>query len=335
VPLYTLAVLLPLAGHALVVWRTGHVSEMLESFGVRTSGGLDQPFYLRSYQTAVAMFGTPFLVACGVWILLLVGRVVSGRGRARDLVGTSFLFAFLDYLHVFRSGALIHPYRYLYGGVVCVVAVVDLAGALSAAVATLAPHRAPLARAMAGAVALGLVVFTLPAAWQALFESRMTGGVPFAGPYDPGAKKIAFAEVVRDLSRPDDVLYLDPTFEDRHWGLTYYLDRDSVPASLPRVVELSPAERRRALYLCVPAALSVADRLRLGQLAHAHPVREVSGFLLLGLRRPGPDLKVETAVPPARRTPLRRYLEGPHPRLERAPNPAAELTYGRQWGLRP
>src|SRR5207247_10271422 len=146
---------------------TRHLAEMRDSYQVRTALGLDQGFYQRTWESAVAMFGRPLLFAGGLWLLLLAFRLVSGRGRARDLVCRSFAFAFLSYIHVIRAGALIHVYRYLYGGVACAIAASDLAEA-----AGRLPRSAPR---LGGAVALLLLAATLPSSWKALIESRRHG----------------------------------------------------------------------------------------------------------------------------------------------------------------
>jgi 4-amino-4-deoxy-L-arabinose transferase-like glycosyltransferase len=196
VPLYALAVVLPLAVHALIVWKTGHVAEMVESYGVRTAGGLNQDFYRLSYEHGVAMFGEPLLVAGGLWLLLLIGRLVSGRARARDLIGVSFTFALLLYIHIFRQGVLIHAYRYLYGGIVCAIAVCDLTETLSGAASSRV--RRPIGTfAVRATVAVGVVGAILGSTFRparsAWLESRLKGGSPFLVPYNPETAKIPFA----------------------------------------------------------------------------------------------------------------------------------------------
>src|SRR5260370_9890021 len=101
----------------------------------------------------------------------------------------------------------------------------------------------------------------------------------------------------------------------------YYLDRDAQPASLTAVSVLTPEQRVRALFLCVPSALSQADRRLLGRLAENHPVWLVSGYLLIDLRRAGAEVHAEQAVAPEPGTILTRYFEGPYPHLRRAPAP--------------
>ena len=332
VPLYCVAVVLPLAAHVLIVWRTGHIPEMLESYGVRTTGGLSRSFYQLSYEHGVAMFGQPLLFAGGLWLLLVIGRLVSKRAHARDLVGVSFAFALLVYIHVFRQGALIHAYRYLYGGIVCAIAVCDLTETLSSVVAARLRARAVVVRAVvAAAVVVAILGATLPPAYSAWLESRMKNGSPFLEPYNPETEKVPFAQLAHDQSRPGDVLYLHSSFP--YWMETaYYFDRDTQSASLPAVVALPPEKRIRALLICVPAALSQEDRRLLAGLAQIHPVRLVSGYLLLDLRRAGGEVHAEVAVAPEHRTMMTRYFEGPYPHMLRAPDPMAEKRYAEEFG---
>jgi hypothetical protein len=264
------------------------------------------------------MFGRPLLLAGGLWLLLLAARLVSGRGRPRDLVGLSFAFSVLVYIHVIRAGALIHVYRYLYGGVACAIAACDLAAELS--------RRGRPALAMA--FSLGLLAVALPPAWRALVESRMNGGIPlWTGAYDPETAKIAFAERIHEASRPGDVLYVHPSFVYRQEA-AYYFDRDLVNGvSFDRVATLTPAERRRGLLLCEPALLGAEDRESLRRLARGHPIWQVSRYLMVDLRKDYSDVHAQEVASPPARSPLRRYLEGPHPRLRRVPDPAAESRW--------
>lgn len=332
VPLYSLAVALPLAAHALIVWKTGHVPEMLESYGIRTAGGLDQFFYRLSYEHAIAMFGRPLIVAIGLWLLLLTGRLASGRGRARDLVGVTFACALVLYVHIFREGALVHAYRYLYGGIVCAIAVCDLADACSSAIATRARHRGGGVRLLVS-VALPAVILgaTLQPAYSAWLESRAKGGSPF-GVYNPEAEKVPFAELVRDHSRPGDILYVHPSFTYQQ-ETVYYLDRDARPSSLAAVAALPPERRINALLLCVPAALSPEDRRLLSALARNHPVWLLSGYLMLDLRQPGAGVHAERPIAPADRSLTLRFLEGPYPHLQRAADPMTATMFAAELGL--
>ena len=334
VPLYGLAVVLPLAVHALIVWNTGHIAEMQESFGVRTAGGLSPFFYRLSFDHGIAMFGGPLLLAGGLWLLLLIGRLVSRRGRARDLIGVSFVCALLLYIHVFRAGALVHAYRYLYGGIVCAIAVCDLAEMLSEAVSTRVRRHAVVIRAaVAAAVAGGILGATTQTAHTAWLESRMKGGSPFLEPYNPETAKVAFAQLVHDRSLPGNVLYVHPSFAYQQ-ETVYYLDRDIQSASLAAVMALTPEQRIGALLLCVPSALSPEDRGLLARLAQSHPIWLVSGYLLLDLRRAGADVHAEEAVAPDHRTIATRYFEGPYSHMQRVPDPMTRKMYVQEFGVR-
>ncbi|HJZ84117.1 MAG TPA: glycosyltransferase family 39 protein [Polyangia bacterium] len=325
VPLYLLSVLVPLGVHFLIIYKTGHWAEFVSSYHIRTAGPEGKAFAQIMYGHALTMLG-PLLWVVAAWVILLIVRLAMGRLRARDLVGVAFLFAQLAYMPIFRGAIITHHYRFLYSGVVCALAVVDLAEAAAALAGWALPRRATVARVLAGgAVGLAVCALAIKPAWAALLESRLHGGIPEWGHYEPDSAKIAFAEMVRDATRPTDLLLIHRTLSYR-MELVYYLDREQphLP-SLGRALSLPKEQLARALVLCVPAGLGADERRTLNELLRAHPSHQVDRYLMIDLRTTGPHIVIDRVFPPQRRTAAALYWVGPWPRLLRAEDKPREI----------
>ncbi|MFO0572872.1 MAG: glycosyltransferase family 39 protein [Polyangia bacterium] len=326
VPLLVVAMLLPLGVHFLVVYKLDHLSEMRESYRMRSGGPTLTQYWKSILSYARSLYGTGMCAAVAAWLGVLVVRTAQRRWRPVHLVSVSFFFAVVAYVHLFRSAVLIHPYRMLYGNVMCALVVVELAeaaGALAAALAGRSPESAARARRLAAAaVGITLVLTMLRPAADALLESRQKGGVPFVGGYDPELVRVGFIKRVHELTTTADRVYMHPSLHIRK-DLYFYLDRDLEywPVGPSTVRALPPARQAHAVYVYQADALVPQERFELDALKATHPVLRIGPFEMLDLRRTGPGLTVEVLAPPPRRGPLARYWQGPyyHPQVVAPP----------------
>ena len=134
--LHPLVVVVPLAAHLFVVWTSGMMSDILGAYRTRAADVGYRYFARVMAEYGATMFGRLLLLLVMFsWLALTVVRVARGRGRAVDLVGLTFAFALLTYVHVFKNAVITHAYRQLYGNVWAAMAAADLvtrAGRLAA-----------------------------------------------------------------------------------------------------------------------------------------------------------------------------------------------------------
>ena len=353
-PLLVVAMLLPLALHGLLVLKTGHLPEMQESFRSRTRVMEYKAFLSSLYEYVRLLLGPYTLPIHGLWILTLLLRLARGRLLSRDLLSLSFLFALLSYVHIFKLGVLMHPYRLLYGGVVCAIAAADLAqaaGDLWRWLLARSPALTSGSSVCAALVGALVVLSQTPAAATALRQSRAQGGTPTPTPvrHDPVLGRVAFAEAVRAATTPADLVEIHPTFSCR-MDLAFHLDRTG--RVLPSLAALrfpvgSQAvyygsygasqgphpDRSHAVVALVPRALAADERRALGELLQKHPALEVDGYMMVDLRQAGQGVRVLRLAPAAPRSPLQSYLEGPFPLPRLVPDPRAESAYRAEFKL--
>lgn len=305
-----------LAAHFAVVSGTAHLAEMRASYAQRTSIGDIAVYqrYLRIY--CESYFGWPLLVATPLWLLGATVRAVTGRGRGRDLVGVSFLFAVTFYAYLFKDAVLTHGYRLLYGNVVAVIAALGVADDAAAIVRWLVARteRSWTTQWVFGASVCAIVVATLPRTWAGLIESRAHQGIPGWASLNPFIERTAFVRVVQTTTNKTDKLFLHPAFPTGRMEIAFYLDRDQAMNARPSsMTTLSADLRGRAVYLFPVAGLSRFDQTVVDELATRYPYTQVGGFAMLDLRTERADVRRYALVDLGAARPLwRRYLEGPH-----------------------
>ena len=321
--LYGVCVSWPLAFHAALVVLTHHLPEMKESYANRTVLPAFSTLLMNLRGFSDDLFGRPLVLATGLYVLTRPVGWLFRRGSRLDLVGMTLLFTLGLYVRLFAIGVTIHQYRLLYGGTLVAVAVAGLsvdASALGLRILSFLRLRRVWPRLMTPGVALGSVglvlISTLGLSLRGLYFSRLTGGGVGQRRADPQLSRIEFVVAARELSQRGDVAYVHHSFHLRK-ELYYYLDRDiGFWPSLGAAKTLSPAALARALVLCTPRAMTPAERVLFDGLAAKHPVHFVDDFAILDLREERAALTVSKTAPPMqRRSPWRRYFEGPHTRL--------------------
>ncbi|MBC8133233.1 MAG: glycosyltransferase family 39 protein [Deltaproteobacteria bacterium] len=347
--LYPLVAVVPLAGHVVVVWKSGMMSDLLGAYHNRAVAVGYRPFLRDMQAYGDTLFGRVLVVAMFVWLIATLARVVMRRGRPVDLVGLTFAFALIAYVHVFKSAVLTHAYRQLYGNVWAALAVADLAARCGRMATWLATRRnsrqrgagAPWPRAghIGSAVAIvvgaGILIVTAPIAWAGLKESRAHGGIPGWKTFNPDLRQTAFARQVNVATRPGDVLYIHPTFANpppSRMDWAFYYDRDlrrGVP--LRMLNALSPIERSRAVVIFVPANLSADERQAYAELTKQHAVLMVADLAMLDLRSTRVETRAFALAPiaPAAndgRNALVRWIQGPYPWPRLVPDPARQAA---------
>lgn len=334
--LHPLVVLVPLATHFLSVWKVGMWNDLMAAYRNRAAAVSYEHFVKTMAQYGETLFGRVILAAMFLWLLVTIVRIALGQGRAVDLVGLTFAFALLVYIHVFKVAVVTHAYRQLYGCVWATVAVADLtrlAGKLTERLVQRLVERRRSHLASGGGVAAaragqwmallmagGVLLATAPTAWAGLMESRAHGGIPGWKTFNPDLRQTAFAREVNRLTRPGDVLHFQPAFAypppiRMDWA--FYYDRDLRRGALLRPLQrLSPPQRNRVVALVQMNGL-VGDELRaFAELASRHPVLHIQDLVMIDLRANRRDLLAYSITLPNNRGssgPLRRWLQGPYP----------------------
>ena len=277
-------------------------SDFLGAYGTRAAAVGYRPFLRAMAMYGETLFGRMLLVAMFLWLALTMVRVARGRGRSVDLVGLTFAFALIAYVHVFKNAVMTHAYRQLYGNVWAALAAADLvarSGGWHRRWRRRARGRGRSPRA-GWALVLGWLVpaacYWPPLRWrgQGLHESRAHGGIPGWKVFNPDLRQSVFAREVNRVTRPGDVVYFHFTFPSpppSRMDWAFYYDRDLARGAVLRVLQALPPERqRRAVVILVPGALSGDERRAYAELARQHSVWQVDDLALL-------DLRSQQAVP--------------------------------------
>ncbi len=338
--LHPLTAIVPLTIHAYLVSRANLLTDMMAAYRSRTSAITYQAFSSRMREYADTLFGRALLVAMLLWLLLVTVRFLRGRGRALDLVGITFAFALITYMHVFKNAVVTHAYRQLYGNVWAAMAVAGLVVAARDIVDRFSASRSSTPSRAGTVVALGVLVvttaLTVGTSWAGLLESRFHGGVPGWKKFDPDMRQTAFAIEVQRTTRPGDVLHFHSSFAwppPHRMDWAFYYDRDLRRwASLRGLLSLTPSEQRRAVVIVHPDELHGDELRAFAELGARHPVWQIQNLAAIDLRvdgarrdayRLGPVLVPPPGVLPG----VRRWLEGPYPfpKLIRDPVAVARL----------
>jgi len=309
-PCLLLALAVPLAVQALALTKANQWSDLVGAYHTRAAA-----MPLRSFLAVMGLyvrdlFGYPLLLACAGGFVLAVGRLVRGVGGVRALALVSLIAVMVLHLAIFRLEVVTHAYRLIYFAPAVVLGAAEV---LSTLVAFASDRRGPgAARLVGGGLAVVLVLGTLPTAWRGLLESRAHGGIPNWKTMDPNLPRAVVARELRDRSRLGDRLYLHGSYTFR-MEIGFYLDRDFVPASASTVAALPETERRRALFVFAPAALSARERPIVAALAAEHPYTRIGSYGILDLRVSGAKTTVLALAAHQPRTVWEAYWRGPYP----------------------
>ncbi|MEP6654025.1 MAG: glycosyltransferase family 39 protein [Myxococcales bacterium] len=347
--LHPLVVIVPLGAHVFAVRAAGMTSDFLMAYSTRAAAVGYRPFVRSMAMYGETLFGRVLLVVMFLWLTLTTVRVVHGRGRPVDLVGLTFAFALIAYVHVFKNAVITHAYRQLYGNVWAALAAADLVarfGRLAQALAATRTWPRPITARRLGlgvglAGAASVLLATAPLAWAGLHESRAHGGIPGWKVFNPDLRQSVFAREVNRVTRPGDVVYFHFTFPSpppSRMDWAFYYDRDLARGAVLRVLQaLPPDKQRRAVVILVPGTLSGDERLAYAELARQHPIWQVNDLALLDLRsqQAVPDLRAYVISPEplaARKATgaLTRWLDGPYPWPRLVPDPQRAVAEQRQ-----
>jgi hypothetical protein len=327
--LQPLAVIVPLAFHAILVTRAGLWDDLLAAYRTRTSTVAWSPFVSRMGEYGRTLYGSVIMVVVAIWFVALAVRLIRRRARPRDLVAASFAFALVHHGLTFREEVVTHAYRLIFGNVVATLAAVDLLHVLVKLVAArlVGPggdgardrrREVPL-RAVAVGGALLVLLPTAHLARAGQLESRAHGGIPGWTTFNAELDKAVLAKRAHDLTRPGDIIYFHATYPyppPHRKDCAFYYDKDlRERVSLRAMAQLTPAERAHAVLVLAPGALGPDEANTYARLAVAHPVFRVGPFALVDLRDPDPRYEAVRLLPPppGSRSRLRAYLDGPYP----------------------
>jgi hypothetical protein len=334
------AVVLPLGVHFWAVWRVGLLDDLLAAYRNRTAEISYRAFIDRMEEYAITLYGRVLMVAMVLWLCLALGRLISRRGRAADLVGLTFAFALISYMHVFKTAVVTHAYRQLYGNVWAALSVGDLVMQGGTLLRRKWPLRAGTSEGLGMAASLAVLALvtatTLPTSWAGLMESRLHGGVPGWKVFDPDLRQTAFASAIEGMTTQQDVLYYYPSFTwtpPHRMDWAFYYDRDPRRGrNLRSLTMLSPGERQHAVAIFFESELWGDERKAFAELAARHPVFQVGDLAALDLRIEGARISAYRLAPPSTvgRGILRQWLDGPYPFPRLLPDPALQNRVAAQ-----
>lgn len=340
--LHPLVVMLPIATHFWLVRRASLLDDLFAAYRNRATTIPYRAFVDRMGEYGTTLFGRALLLAMAVWLLLALARLVSGRGRAVDMVGFTFAFALLTYTHVFENAVVTHAYRQLYGNVWAAMAVGDLVLVARSLGRRLRASRESVQdsvqdsvivrRGIVAAMALLVLVTvtTLPTSWAGLMESRLHGGVPGWKVFNPDMRQTAFAIEVEHMTSPKDALYFYPSFTwtpPHRMDWAYYYDRDPRRGrSMRSLTLLSAQERQHAVAILFQSELVGDERRAFAELASHHHVFQVQDLTALDLRSEGAGVSAFrlSPLPVKERGAIGRWFEGPYPVPRLQPDPVLE-----------
>lgn len=314
IPLFGLALLLPLALHFWAVYKTGHIPEMMAQYTVRTAKLDPAAYFRRIWVYAQAYYGIPLSLITAAWLPMAGIRLLRGTSKRPDLPAFSYLCAFVFYTLWFKDAVMTHGYRMMYAAVPAAWAATDLAHTLASALSSFFPkRRLPVAF---GLVALIPIALLLPVSWQGLLESRAHQGIPDWKTFDPFIERSAFAREVQRHTQPGDHLYIHRLFPMDRMELAFYLNRDQTRGFLlSGAASLSQEQRAHALLLFPLRGLSSQEAAALRALKQRYPYTQIGGFAWIDTRIEVPDTKIFTPQPQAQagRSLWDIYWNGPYP----------------------
>jgi hypothetical protein len=338
--IHPLVVLVPLAAHVWAVSKSGMMSDLAAAYRNRAAEVAYSHFLRGMGEYGDTLYGRPLLAVMFIWLVWTIVRVARKRGRPVDLVGLTFAFALITYVHVFKVAVLTHAYRQLYGNVWAALAVADLASQLGAWARSFMVRRVRQTGVAAGRVglavsaflALGALAAIAPTAWAGLTESRAHGGIPGWKTFNPDLRQSVFAREVNRSTRPGDIIFFHGSFANpppTRMDWAFYYDRDLSRGALLRVLQgLPPADRERAVVLVVPASLGPDELRAYAELSRGHSRLIVSDLVMLDLRSGRTTTRAFRleSQGDARPHGIARWLDGPYPWPRLLPDPARQAA---------
>jgi dolichyl-phosphate-mannose-protein mannosyltransferase len=330
--LQPLAVVVPLGVHVALVWRAGLWADWVTAYHTRTASIPFGAFVRRMGEYGGTLYGSVLIVATAAWAVLTLARLATGRARARDLIGGTFLFALVVYAQTFHDAIVTHAYRQLYGNVAATLAATELVDTFVALVAArVAAQARPRVIVRAAAVVAAAILFvpTARLARAGMLESRAHGGIPGWTVFNPELDKAVLARHVHDVTRPGDTVYFHGSYPyppPHRKDCAFYYDKDLRERfPLAEVERLTPAQRARGVLVLAPGALGPAEVAVYARLALQHPVFRVGAWAMVDLREAQARYELVRMMPPAPegRGAFRAYLDGPYPWPQLVPDPQA------------
>lgn len=314
IPLYGLALLLPLAFHFLMVLKAGHWAEMKSGYSARTHPMNAAIYYKRIFVYAQSYFGMPLFGITAAWLALFFTKLLRGKTKPLDLMGVGFVAGLAFYVYWFKDGVMTHGYRLMYGAVPAAWATIDISLQLADRVKRwIANSRPDIIFALACLLIIGL---TLPYSWTGLIESRAHQGIPDWKTFNPYIERSAFAKSLQTASKPEDKLYIHRLFPVDRMELAFYMDRDQVRGfDLTRAYTLKPEERAKALLVFPRQGLHPQEEAALAELRKQYAYAQFETFAWLDMRQERAETQIRTLLQPVpgQRTAWDRYINGPYP----------------------
>ncbi len=314
IPLYGLALLLPLALHFLMVLKTGHWAEMKAQYGARTIPMDAAIYYKRIYIYAQSYFGMPLIGTTSAWLVWFIIKLLRRKTKPMDLIGFGFIAGLAFYVYWFKDGVMTHGYRMMYGAIPAAWAAIDIslqiADALKRWIAKSRPERiyAPACLLITG--------LTLPYSWTGLIESRAHQGIPDWKTFNPYIERSTFAKALQAASKPEDKLYIHRLFPIDRMELAFYMDRDQVRGFvLTQAYTLKPEERAKAFLVFPRYGLHPKEEAALVELRKQYAYVQMDTFGWLDMRQERVETQIRTLqkAAPGQRSAWDRYINGPYP----------------------
>jgi hypothetical protein len=274
------------AFHFVFMWAKGMWADFFVSFGQRHTANFDF-LYSRHKQWLEILYGWPLLGIGAAWLLVFLGRAVSGRARRRDQAVLAFFVINSFYIYMFANGSALHLYRVWWYSSFLALAVADLASDLFRVIRW----------AINDKVALGAVTLLLSAyfvvegqhAYKNLLESRVMMGTHGHVGYNADYPKQLFGMEVARRTGPEDFVFGHANMP-RRLEFQYYMDRSTSNiaslAQLPEQLKLHP----RALVV-MDGYPSPTEKKLLYHHMKKHPAWLIDRYLLLDLRSDRPEFR--------------------------------------------
>ncbi len=292
-----LASVLALGFHMWFVRKVGAYDDLVGSYHSRSANSSWSYTVDRQLMWFMMYFGKPLKFVIGAWGALLVVRLATLRGRARDLVAFTLLGGWMLIVVFFAMGVNIHSYRVMpLSGVIPLAAaslVWDLTWATRRVLGWLPVLRrfARLLPALAAVAAFGwLLKIQAPMVRNTLLAARRTAGtIEFEG-YGPHLDSLLFAQKIKLHTPRDALVVVHPDLGVRPEFMSLADREISFASGLGDLEHWSVEPPDRPIFVAWDQNwLSSYDRTIAAKLLAQHGAFMLDGYILTNLRREDPS----------------------------------------------
>lgn len=325
-----LAMVAVLGFHFLITYRAGMLPDLMSSYRARSSRPNWDTTQERQWLWLTMYFGKTYVVMAALWAATLLGRLVAGRGRARDLVPATFLLAWMLYVAMFTVGVNIHSYRVMPLAPFLAIATgsvfSDWSTAIGSVVRRLSSERVGrvAAAVVFGAGAVALFGLNTPHALRTMRDARRTAGTAEFHRYDPHLAVHRFAQEAHKRI-PRDALVIVHNVIGPRLEFISLLDREI------REVGTLPApgedKKRRTFVLWDHDWINASDKAKAVRLVQRHGVTLFGSFAMVDLSSTEPVAESYKIAPGKASLAYKFFSSWDHPPLHLEPSISRAMAY--------